>query len=65
MGGGTRLVANQPVKQYDLSSIDFTRLRAEFEKSPYKNVVTLNLKEKIEERLAMMLARKPDPRRSL
>ncbi|MDX9943193.1 MAG: type I restriction endonuclease subunit R [Azonexus sp.] len=58
-GGGTRLVAKQPVKQYDLSNIDFTRLRAEFEKSPFKNVVTLNLKEKIEERLAMMLARNP------
>jgi type I restriction enzyme R subunit len=45
--------------RYDLSNIDFSRLRAEFEKSPFKNVVTLNLKEKIEERLAMMLARNP------
>jgi len=49
----------QGVARYDLSNIDFPRLRAEFAKSPFKNVVTLNLKEKIEERLAMMLARNP------
>lgn len=55
----TKAVANQPPKQYDLSNIDFARLRAEFERTPFKNVVTLNLKEKIEERLAMMLARNP------
>lgn len=52
----TRLVANQ---QYNLSNIDFARLRAEFERTPYKNVVILNLKEQIEKRLAMMLARNP------
>jgi type I restriction enzyme R subunit len=52
-------VANQGHARYDLSNIDFSRLRAEFEKSPFKNVVTLNLKEKIEERLAMMVARNP------
>jgi type I restriction enzyme R subunit len=51
-----RLVGNQ---QYNLSSIDFSRLRAEFERTPYKNVVILNLKEQIEKRLAMMLARNP------
>ncbi len=50
---------NQSGPRYDLSSIDFARLRAEFDKSPFKNVITLNLKEKIEERLAMMLARNP------
>ena len=52
----TRLVANQ---QYNLSAIDFARLRAEFERTPYKNVVILNLKEQIEKRLAIMLARNP------
>lgn len=46
-------------KQYNLSNIDFDRLRAEFERTPFKNVVTLNLKERIEERLAKMLARNP------
>ncbi len=54
----TRLT-NQSRQRYDLSSIDFARLRAEFDKSPFKNVITLNLKEKIEERLATMLARNP------
>lgn len=58
-GAATKLVANQPQKQYDLSNIDFTRLRAEFQHSPYKNVATLNLREKIEERLAMMVAQNP------
>lgn len=52
-------LVNQSHARYDLSNIDFSRLRAEFEKSPFKNVVTLNLKEKIEERLAMMVARNP------
>jgi type I restriction enzyme R subunit len=51
--------SNQGGMRYDLSNVDFARLRAEFEKSPFKNVVTLNLKEKIEERLAMMVARNP------
>ena len=45
--------------RYDLSSIDFARLRAEFERTPFKNVAALNLKEKIEERLARMMARNP------
>ncbi|WP_295388863.1 HsdR family type I site-specific deoxyribonuclease [uncultured Thiodictyon sp.] len=48
-----------PQVRHDLSNIDFARLRKEFERTPFKNVVTLNLKEKIEERLAMMLARNP------
>ena len=51
--------ARQNPVRYDLSTIDFSRLRAEFEKSPFKNVVTLNLKEKIEARLALMLACNP------
>lgn len=33
--------------RYDLSNIDFSRLRAEFEKSPFKNVVAMNLMEKL------------------
>lgn len=58
-GTANRVVNNQAPKQYDLSNIDFARLRAEFERTPYKNVVILNLKEQIEKRLAMMLARNP------
>lgn len=53
----------QPTKEkrsrYDLSNIDFSRLRAEFEKTPFKNIVAMNLMEKIEERLAAMVARNP------
>nr|MBP8278133.1 hypothetical protein [Propionivibrio sp.] len=37
----------------------FSRLRAEFEKTPFKNVVAMNLMEKIEQRLAAMVARNP------
>ncbi|WP_298597452.1 type I restriction endonuclease subunit R [Zoogloea sp.] len=51
--------ARQNPVRYDLSNIDFSRLRAEFEKSPFKNVLTLNLKERIETRLAMMVACNP------
>jgi type I restriction enzyme R subunit len=54
-----RVPANQPAPRYDLSNIDFSRLRAEFEKTPFKNVVAMNLMEKIEERLAAMVARNP------
>ena len=54
----SRAVTNQTIR-YDLSNIDFARLRAEFEKSPFKNVVMLNLKEKIEERLAKLVAANP------
>jgi type I restriction enzyme, R subunit len=58
-GKSAPTTANQSGTRYDLSNIDFARLRAEFEKSPFKNVVALNLKERIEERLAMMVARNP------
>lgn len=49
----------EPSARYNLSNIDFARLRAEFEKTPYKNVVAMNLMEKIEERLARMVALNP------
>lgn len=45
--------------RYDLSKVDFARLRSEFEKTPFSSVLTLNLKEKIEARLAMMVALNP------
>jgi type I restriction enzyme R subunit len=54
-----RVPSNQPAPRYDLSNIEFSRLRAEFEKTPFKNVVAMNLMEKIEERLAAMVARNP------
>ena len=48
-----------PHKQYDLSGIDFERLRAEFARSPYKNTAVLTLQERIQARLEQMLARNP------
>ena len=46
-------------KQYDLSGIDFERLRVEFAKSPYKETALLTLQERIEARLQRMLAVNP------
>jgi type I restriction enzyme R subunit len=51
-------VKDKPAR-YDLSRIDFARLRAEFANTPYPHVATMNLMEKIEERLAAMVARNP------
>lgn len=42
-----------------LAEYAFTRLRAEFEKTPFKNVVAMNLMEKIEERLAALVKANP------
>ena len=44
---------------YDISAIDFERLRQEFPKSPQKNTQVQNLKAVIEKRLALMLAQNP------
>lgn len=46
-------------KQYDLSGIDFERLRAEFAKSPYKEPAVLTLQERIEARLELMMRANP------
>jgi len=51
--------ADQPSKQYDLSGIDFERLRAEFAKSAFKETAVLTLQERIQERLDRMLAQNP------
>lgn len=51
--------AAEPKKQYDLSKIDFERLRAEFSRSPYKQAAILSLQEKLEQRLEHMVARNP------
>jgi type I restriction enzyme R subunit len=50
---------NQPSKQYDLSGIDFERLRVEFAKSPYKETAVLTLQERIQARLERMLMQNP------
>ena len=52
-------LVKQPSKQYNLSGIDFERLRAEFAKSPYKETAVLTLQERIEARLALMMKLNP------
>jgi type I restriction enzyme R subunit len=44
---------------YDISAIDFDRLRKEFEKRPKKQTEVHNLKDAIEKRLARLLAENP------
>jgi type I restriction enzyme R subunit len=51
--------ANQAPKQYDLSGIDFERLRSEFAKSPYKETAVLTLQERIQARLDNMMRMNP------
>jgi type I restriction enzyme, R subunit len=46
-------------KKFDISAIDFERLRAEFERRPTKHTDTLNLMDAVEKRLARMLAENP------
>lgn len=46
-------------KLYDISQIDFERLRKEFARSPAKNTTVQSLKEVIEKRLARLLFQNP------
>lgn len=46
-------------KHYDISQIDFERLRKEFERSPAKNTTVQNLKEVVEKKLLKMLMQNP------
>lgn len=46
-------------KLYDISQIDFKRLKKEFERSPAKNTTVHNLKEIIEKKLLRMLMQNP------
>jgi type I restriction enzyme R subunit len=48
-----------PGKQFDISAIDFDRLRAEFAKRPSKRTDTLNLMDAIERRLERLLRENP------
>jgi len=47
------------IKLYDISKIDFDRLRKEFEKRSNKNTTVQNLKEAIDKRLDRMLRQNP------
>ena len=55
----TEVRKDKKSRKYDISRIDFDRLRKEFERSPSKNTITLTLKEMIEKRLQQMLAQNP------
>ncbi len=48
-----------PQKPFDISRIDFERLRREFERSKAKRTTVQNLKEAIEKRLHVLLERNP------
>lgn len=54
-----KCLTNRSAKQYDLSGIDFERLRAEFAKSPYKETAVLTLQERVQARLDLMLMQNP------
>jgi type I restriction enzyme R subunit len=49
----------EPSEPYDISRIDFDRLRAEFERSPAQNTTVQNLRQAIEGRLEQLLAQNP------
>ncbi|MDQ0257093.1 type I restriction enzyme R subunit [Evansella vedderi] len=44
---------------YDISNIDFDRLKEEFKKSPIKNTTVHNLNEVVEKRLSQMIKKNP------
>jgi len=48
-----------PSATYDISKIDFDRLRQEFERSPKKNTTVQNLREAVEQRLQRLLRQNP------
>jgi type I restriction enzyme, R subunit len=51
--------AKTPSKPYDISKINFERLRAEFEKAKTKNTTVQSLKAIIEQKLAKLIQRNP------
>lgn len=54
-----KLIASSDSKKFDISKIDFDRLKKEFEKAPRKNLLMMNLQELIEQRLEVMLKENP------
>lgn len=51
--------AKEPNKPYDISKIDFNRLRAEFEHAKTKNTTVQSLKSVIEKKLERLIQRNP------
>src|SRR5208337_214303 len=54
-----RQTAGGPDRTYDISKIDFQRLKREFERTPSKNTTVQCLKTAIEKRLRRMIAQNP------
>jgi type I restriction enzyme R subunit len=54
-----QLTTAQESPPYDISKIDFDRLRREFERSPAKRTIVQNLKTAIEQRLQRLLQQNP------
>ena len=59
LGVGLEPAHGTQSKEYELSKIDFNRLRAEFQNTAHKNIVAMNLMDKIEERLKIMVNQNP------
>ena len=55
----TELSVSEEPTPYDISKIDFNRLRREFERSPAKRTTVQNLKTAIEQRLQRLLQQNP------
>lgn len=55
----TMVIHSADSKKFDISKIDFDRLRKEFEKAPRKNLLMMDLQQLIEQRLAQMLKENP------
>ena len=56
---GAMEAAERPSEPYDISRIDFDRLRAEFARSPARRTVVQNLRQALEDRLRRLLERNP------
>jgi type I restriction enzyme R subunit len=57
--GPTRLPGTETGKVYDISHIDFDKLKAEFEKSANKNTTVQTLKDAVDRKLKQMIQRNP------
>lgn len=55
----TKSTCEEESKKFDISKIDFDRLRREFEKAKNKNLLFKDLQQLVEERLAQMLRNNP------
>lgn len=55
----SRMSTNEDTGLYDISKIDFERLKQEFAKAPNKKSVVMNLRDAIAQKLAAMLKKNP------